>query len=564
MKGEKGKKPAAAKTAAAQPSPDTAKKPRPVIQKRSEKELHYLVQAAYQFLGSVPNKSDKFMSLAIKPRITFAIYEFEAGADGVPGHVTRVYDVPKLTVADPSGICENIPIPEYGLSQGNVTPAQAARLLKALGLHNSYKAALDITDYLNVAMNQLNAANISNEKRMNLALTIMETMVNNVTSRRGDKVYLRARSYNSFIKRLESELKDAEQLIKSASYGGVNISLSLQNSLIDAADLANTRAGARSKTTAFKKVIQSVKEQSQELATKTDAEITQLKLFNEEVKDRVATSLLHQAKGNAVALVLKIMEIRQHARLFAREHGIDPASEKPVNMLDLGYPVACFFPSGLRSNRFTIVANDVLKALRRPYQGMEGTRERAQAENDLFHFAGLEYEETTKGNKSRALIHSFNMTARTQGSGKGRVRYWIFENLSDDLLIPKGVTFGTLETEFMAFIYSNFTGSRDKAGELIKFMTTASARLHKEIRRQEAAGNQFFEDVEIKIRLDENYYPQFRTKEENDEAKQIVKTAFAQCGMIATFAEGRGYNMTLKATVTFEGNPQIIQPAKKE
>ena len=89
-------------------------------------------------------------------------------------------------------------------------------------------------------------------------------------------------------------------------------------------------------------------------------------------------------------------------------------------------------------------------------------------------------------------------------------------------------------------------------------MTAAHAKLMKEERRRAAAGEPVTGKIEVKVRFDENRWPNFRTKEENSEAKRIMKEAFAQANMIATYEE-RAFSMTLAGFFTMEGAPQQVE-----
>ena len=538
-------------------TPPSFLKPRPVIQRRDEKEDMFLAQASFNIdvLGAKGG-------IIFELRPSVSLFQFiRAEPAGTTQELRTHAPLFRFEVEDRSGL-----FADQSQYDDIEIERRKRHILKDIGITdekdrlftNSFRAARAIEDGINSALLPLNEANVSNATRQELAKKIIGRFAEALIGKHGDRSFLRARSYKGFIARIDEEAAAALSLVRAADYGGVKVSVHLQNSMIDAAELKST---GKKKTAAYKAAIRKIRGTSDALLNKPDEFIEQLALFEEEISYKVANSLLHQARGTAVSLVLKIMEIRQQAQAFARAHGVDPASQKPVDLFRMGFEIACYFPAGLNQKRFTIVANDVLKALGRPFQGVEGTRERLRAEADLFHFAALEYvQKPTKENRDHVLVHSFSMKASTKGKGKGRVRYWAFDNFSDEFLLPARHQFNQITTAFIPYVYENFTGrhnSREKAGEIIKFMTAAHALLMKEERRRAAAGELITGEIKVSVRFDRNYWPKFESKAENDRAKRIMKNAFALGGMTATY-EGRGYTMELKAPFTLENFPQQI------
>lgn len=555
---QRGRKPPA--SPGASPAPEAAPpKPRPVIQRRDEKEDVFFAQASFN-LG-MRDSSETGITYELKTAVSLFRFVRESPAGTISQTLKAQPVLARFLVEDRSGTFKDQT--QYDSEE---IDGKRRDILQSLGLadetdsvfRNSYRAARAIEEGINGALLHLNEANVSNARRSVLAKRIMKRFAEALISYHGGKIFLRARGYKGVLKRIEAEQQGALEMIRAADFGGVKVSVPLQNSMIDAAELSSTHP---EKTAAYKSAIRKVRDTHEGLTDKADSCIIQLKLFEEEITYKVANSLLHQARGNAIALVLKIMEIRQQAQAFARARGIDQTSTRAVDMYTLGFEYVCYFPAGLNQKRFTIAANDVLRALELPYSGKEGTRERRRAEADLFHFAALEYvQEPTKSNKDRVLVHSFSMKASTKGERTNAVRFWAFDNFSDEFLIPARHQYSRLEVGFLAYVYKHFTGSREKAGGIIKFMTAAHAKLMKEERRRAAAGEPVTGKIEVKVRFDENHWPNFRTKEENSEAKRIMKEAFAQANMIATYEE-RAFSMTLAGFFTMEGAPQQVESA---
>lgn len=541
------------KETAPAPTPRTSLKSS--IQRRSSREKAFFVQATISFSLEQTNPNTP----VIRPVISLHEYYKDSAYDD-----HAIHSFSEVYISDPSGNYKDASELDYidvGDGEKIFIFQNFESMLSPEFIH-SFRAAREIESALNGVIIQINDTNMSNAQRLETAKQVCEHVLNNVISKRGDKYFLRARSREGFKKRLETEIKTAMQTVKNADYGAVNISVELQNDLIDAANLSITRQADREKTPTYRRIKSDIMKSRQ-------GDTQQLLLFQERIDEIVTNSLLDRAGGDGIALVWAVLRMRQEARQYAKAHGVDYNSTDPVDMAVFGLPEYGVFPDGLRGDRYTIEANDVLKRLKLPYQGMSGTRERARARQALDDFAALQYVQ--RWEKSGARWHSFAF-AYTMVRNR---EYWTFSNFTKDFLLPQDIKFSKAEVEYIPYVYEHFTQSREAADGIIKFMTVAAMRLHQEERRRIAAYKgassaknplitPHTEEIAIDVNLNDNHWPQFRTKEDNEAAKEVMKAAFAECGIQATGGEGRKRSITISAKITIEASAPPLLPQGPE
>lgn len=521
-----------------------------VIQRRKREKV-YQVQAAF----SLSVKGTETQVLAIRSVLNL-LEQYRNPADGTN---VEIYNLTDYAISDPSGFYKDADELDYvTLANGEkvciFTPFEG---LVADDERHASRAAQEIASALNTVMTQINAANMTNAQRLETAKTVCENVLNNVISRHGEKVYLKARSREGFKKRLEKEIKIAAKTVDIADYNAVNISVDLENDLIDARDLSISRETDRKKTPVYKRLKRDVMAERKEVAQ-------QLLLFDERVNELVSNSLLNRADGGGIALVWAVLRMRQEARQYAKLHGLDLNSDDPVDMSDFGKPECGFFPDGLRGSSYTVRANDVLKYLGLPYQGTQGMRERKHARQMLDEFAALEYVQ--RWEKAGARRHSFDFDYYVS---KGR-EYWRFANFTRDFLVPSGTIYDRAEVDYIPYVYKHWNGPRTTANttanEIIKFMTIAATRLHQATRRRiaelQSGGNAaplrtpHTEQISLEINLADNCWPKFKYKKESEAAKDLMRAAFEACGITVTGGEGKGRSITISAEIIIDAKTQ--------
>lgn len=424
---------------------------------------------------------------------------------------------------------------------------------------NSIKAATEIERALNRVYGVLNSAEIAPAERRKLAIEIFNRTLNAVTYTHGNRHGIRQKKAESFFKALEAERKKSLAKIAEAAHG-TKIPVSLQTGMLDGAEAELTPRKKLEDTSVYKKVIQLAKTKA---PAGTEEQEFQLLIFEE--LDRAKQGLFHQATGNQIADIVYLLAIRQKAYHFAKTMGVSEKACEPVDMRKNGFNVKFFFPKGLKNNAFSIAANDLLKAMGRPYEGQEGKRERKNLIREMEEAATLTYRDRAGRAASTGFIFAPAMKKRTL--------YLTFNRIDAEFFIPEGVQFNVFREDAIAYVYDHWKGTREKAGDIIKCLTALNFKLHKENRRisvkQKNERAPLPAAIEVEATLSELYWPRFRTKEENEAARGVLLDALNQIGISAEIIRDKnGAATAIKISAPFEffnppTNPKLLSESKK-